>query len=188
MSGQQAAGPRSPEAMLLAQSWEEGGRRLRAAYLSNASEDVRRVEAASLKAIGAQFARVCGVGERGIEFDRAMGAARTALTQQRVLEERAKKKEQPRVFEMQYECECGVAWTDQWSCACNDECPGCKREIEPTAWRVLGEPENLPLATVAANGQAGASESGGESEEQALGGGGVLKHWPAEEDSAMPGL
>jgi hypothetical protein len=26
---------------------------------------------------------------------------------------------------------CGQAWTDRWSCACNDECPVCGGEIEP---------------------------------------------------------
>lgn len=30
-----------------------------------------------------------------------------------------------------YECPCGCAWTDDWSCACNDRCPECNREIEP---------------------------------------------------------
>lgn len=26
---------------------------------------------------------------------------------------------------------CGEEWEDVWSCACNDECPVCKAEIEP---------------------------------------------------------
>ena len=30
--------------------------------------------------------------------------------------------------------ECGVAWTDEWSCACNDRCPKCDAEIEPYDW------------------------------------------------------
>lgn len=30
--------------------------------------------------------------------------------------------------------ECGVAWTDFWSCACNDRCPACDAEIEPYDW------------------------------------------------------
>jgi hypothetical protein len=25
----------------------------------------------------------------------------------------------------------GVAWTDQWSCMCNDRCPACNAEITP---------------------------------------------------------
>jgi hypothetical protein len=24
-----------------------------------------------------------------------------------------------------------AAWTDSWSCACNDRCPVCRTEIEP---------------------------------------------------------
>jgi hypothetical protein len=27
--------------------------------------------------------------------------------------------------------ECHVAWLDEWSCCCNDECPKCGGEIEP---------------------------------------------------------
>ena len=32
-----------------------------------------------------------------------------------------------------YRCpDCGEAWEDEWSCACNDECPGCGlKDIEP---------------------------------------------------------
>ena len=30
--------------------------------------------------------------------------------------------------------ECTAAWTDEWSCACNDRCPGCGAEIEPYDW------------------------------------------------------
>lgn len=30
-----------------------------------------------------------------------------------------------------YECTCGEKWTDKWSCACNDRCPSCRKEIEP---------------------------------------------------------
>lgn len=26
---------------------------------------------------------------------------------------------------------CGTEWTEEWSCACNDRCPVCNREIEP---------------------------------------------------------
>ena len=29
--------------------------------------------------------------------------------------------------------ECGLRWTDEWSCACNDRCPECNAEIEPYA-------------------------------------------------------
>jgi hypothetical protein len=35
-------------------------------------------------------------------------------------------------FLKSYRCEeCGVAWTDEWSCACNDRCPECDAETEP---------------------------------------------------------
>lgn len=36
-------------------------------------------------------------------------------------------------FTNHYECpECGTTWSDNWSCACNDECPGCGlSDIEP---------------------------------------------------------
>jgi len=31
-----------------------------------------------------------------------------------------------------YHCEaCDEYWDDQWSCACNDKCPTCNKEIEP---------------------------------------------------------
>lgn len=40
---------------------------------------------------------------------------------------------EPCRFINHYECsECGTAWSDQWSCACNDECPQCGAgDIEP---------------------------------------------------------
>jgi hypothetical protein len=27
---------------------------------------------------------------------------------------------------------CGTSWDDEWSCMCNDRCPVCNAEIEPT--------------------------------------------------------
>ncbi len=38
-----------------------------------------------------------------------------------------------RRFVNHYRCpECGEEWQDEWSCACNDECPGCGlKDIEP---------------------------------------------------------
>ncbi len=38
-----------------------------------------------------------------------------------------------RHFVNHYHCpRCGEAWQDEWSCACNDECPGCGlKDIEP---------------------------------------------------------
>ncbi len=39
----------------------------------------------------------------------------------------------PRLFVNHYHCpRCGETWQDEWSCACNDECPGCGlKDIEP---------------------------------------------------------
>jgi hypothetical protein len=31
-----------------------------------------------------------------------------------------------------YECPCGTSWDDNWSCSCNDRCPECDKEIQPT--------------------------------------------------------
>ena len=34
-------------------------------------------------------------------------------------------------FRKRYKCEeCGTAWTDDWSCACNDGCRRCDKETE----------------------------------------------------------
>jgi len=34
---------------------------------------------------------------------------------------------------MTYFChDCDETWTMEWSCACNDKCPVCNKEIEPT--------------------------------------------------------
>jgi hypothetical protein len=30
-----------------------------------------------------------------------------------------------------YHVECSADWTDDWDCACNDDCPSCGAEIEP---------------------------------------------------------
>lgn len=31
-----------------------------------------------------------------------------------------------------YFCEsCNEGWEDVWTCACNDRCPSCNKEIEP---------------------------------------------------------
>jgi hypothetical protein len=30
-----------------------------------------------------------------------------------------------------YKCAvCGTEWEDEWSCGCNDHCPGCDAEVE----------------------------------------------------------
>ena len=44
--------------------------------------------------------------------------------------------EKQALFEIHYE-HCGEEWTDYWSCACNDRCPKCNREIEPYHFEVL---------------------------------------------------
>ncbi len=32
-----------------------------------------------------------------------------------------------------YHCDqCDTEWEDQWDCMCNDKCPECNAEIEPT--------------------------------------------------------
>jgi len=38
-----------------------------------------------------------------------------------------------RLFLNHYECnECDTAWSDVWTCACNDRCPTCNTETEPS--------------------------------------------------------
>jgi len=37
-------------------------------------------------------------------------------------------------FENTYGCsECNTTWTDEWSCTCNDRCPKCNVETEPSS-------------------------------------------------------
>jgi hypothetical protein len=44
-------------------------------------------------------------------------------------------------FENTYECsECGTTWTDEWSCTCNDRCPECDVETEPSSSIDLSQP------------------------------------------------
>jgi hypothetical protein len=43
--------------------------------------------------------------------------------------------------------ECGVAWKDSWSCACNDRCPACGAEIEPYEW------DDLTVTTAETDGK-----------------------------------
>ena len=44
-------------------------------------------------------------------------------------------------FENYYECsECNEKWTDEWSCMCNDRCPNCDIETEPTSSIDLSRP------------------------------------------------
>lgn len=41
--------------------------------------------------------------------------------------------------------DCGETWTDQWSCACDDECPSCGKDFSPD------ETEDLLAPFYAAN-------------------------------------
>jgi hypothetical protein len=44
-------------------------------------------------------------------------------------------------FKNSYECsECGTTWTDEWSCMCDDRCPKCNTETEPTLSIDLSRP------------------------------------------------
>jgi hypothetical protein len=44
-------------------------------------------------------------------------------------------------FENTYQCsECDTTWTDEWSCTCNDRCPKCNVEIEPSSSIDLSQP------------------------------------------------
>ena len=44
-------------------------------------------------------------------------------------------------FRNDYECSCGETWSDEWSCMCNDRCPKCNKEIEPSQSQEL-DPES----------------------------------------------
>jgi transcription initiation factor IIE alpha subunit len=38
-----------------------------------------------------------------------------------------------------YDCsDCDVSWTQQWSCACDDECPSCGTSIEASDYELDG--------------------------------------------------
>lgn len=41
------------------------------------------------------------------------------------------KNNETHIFQNSYKCDCGEEWEDNWSCACNDRCPSCNKEIEP---------------------------------------------------------
>lgn len=34
-------------------------------------------------------------------------------------------------FEIEYECKQGHTWTEEWSCACDSECPDCGQRDVP---------------------------------------------------------
>ena len=35
---------------------------------------------------------------------------------------------------MEYQCECGEAWTDMWFFKATDFCPNCDKEVDPSSW------------------------------------------------------
>lgn len=48
-----------------------------------------------------------------------------------------------RVYHNHYRCEeCAAEWDSDWSCACDDECAGCGRDMSPYAYEVEGEEED----------------------------------------------
>lgn len=52
-------------------------------------------------------------------------------------------------FLKRYECACGETWQDEWSCACNDRCPGCNKEIETDDYddlSVIVEPQRMAMS------------------------------------------
>lgn len=44
------------------------------------------------------------------------------------------------MYQITYE-HCDQSWTDTWECACNDRCPVCNQEIEPSRVEYIGEEE-----------------------------------------------
>lgn len=58
-----------------------------------------------------------------------------------------------------YRCSCGTRWTQQWSCACDDECPSCGRDIEASDYKLDGtatsralDAYNMPTRRAGAQG------------------------------------
>ena len=44
-------------------------------------------------------------------------------------------------YENSYDCsECTATWTNEWSCMCNDRCPECDCETQPTSSIDLSQP------------------------------------------------
>lgn len=39
---------------------------------------------------------------------------------------------------VKYACDCGESWEANWSCACDDECPGCGADIEAESFDLDG--------------------------------------------------
>ena len=45
-----------------------------------------------------------------------------------------------------YRCDCGEEWSDEWSCACDDDCPSCGTTCSPHESDVEGECEDADAA------------------------------------------
>jgi len=51
-----------------------------------------------------------------------------------------------------YKCpDDGTEWSDEWSCACNDRCPTCNKEIEPYESKEIDAPSE-PLKSISRPG------------------------------------
>ncbi len=49
----------------------------------------------------------------------------------------------PEWFLNVYYCEeCDKEWEDEWSCMCNDRCPSCDTEVEPSYSKEISEEKN----------------------------------------------
>lgn len=43
-----------------------------------------------------------------------------------------------RLLLIDYRCtECGTEWQDEWSCACDDDCPTCGTTMEALDWEEI---------------------------------------------------
>jgi len=45
-----------------------------------------------------------------------------------------------------YECDCGAEWSDEWSCACDDECPSCGATVEASDYEDISAERASDLA------------------------------------------
>lgn len=49
----------------------------------------------------------------------------------------------PCLYLVSYRCDaCDEQWVQQWSCACDDECPSCGKDIEALSWMEWNFTEN----------------------------------------------
>lgn len=41
-------------------------------------------------------------------------------------------------YSIWYNCPtCDIEWEQEWDCLCNDRCPKCRAEIEPSSWQEI---------------------------------------------------